>query len=659
MIISAAISRSVLVLALVVTAALAWSVWRLPTEADTPAPALPARPVPAAPHLTLAADASDLPRGLLHATVSWPCVPGRQWLRFPRWIQGTHAPCGLVENLVNLAVRGGDGRPLVWARDPLDTHRFRVEVPPGCDRLTVALSYIANQPSTNSVSVDVLCTQGVAMLNWNNALLYPEGWRDTDLRVAASLRLPHGWRQASALDCASEADGVVTYTETDLRALLDAPVLCGANLAVHELPVEGFAPHRIAVATPGAAGAPETRALAQLRAVGAEARALWGTAPFARYTWLLALGGNFPHLGLEHLASSANGLSQDAWADAAGLEQGAAFLLAHEYGHAWIGKHHRPAGMLTSDCHAPLDTRLLWVYEGFDQYLGMILAARSGAVSRDDWFARLTSYIEYVAAGRSRTWRTLEDTAAAGHTLRGRSRNWAGLRGGQDYYLEGMLLCLEADGLIRRASGGARSFDDVLARLFATRGVGTVHPFAEDDVVAALRAVEPAIGWPELIHRRVRRAVPAFDLDALASWGMRATWSETRPGSEASAGLLDDRWSLGLLLWRGQIHDVVSGSPADAARLPLGAMILRVDDAPFSQAAWDRALRGLPAAGGRLRLRLRDEEGAESDVTLTCPRPRYLAIAPSEEAADRAILDAILAPRSPEGRAVRAAGGGW
>jgi predicted metalloprotease with PDZ domain len=612
------------------------------------------RPDPPAPRLAVAVDASDLPRRLLRATVSWPAAPGRQWLRFPRWIQGTHAPCGQVENLAGLVVRDDHGTVLPWRRDPHDMHRFAVEVPAGSSGIALALTYIANQPSINSQPVDVLAYDGVAMLNWNNAVIHPEGWSDTALRVSASLLLPAGWRQASALATAAPSAGTIAFVETDLRTLLDSPVLCGRNLAEHELDVPAFAPHRLAVAAARDPGAPPPRALAQLRAVAAEGRELWGSAPFERYTWLLALGEDMPRQGLEHLSCSANGLTQEGWFEADGLESDVAFLLTHEYGHVWIGKHHRPAGMLTEDSHTPLDTSLLWVYEGFDQYTGMVLAARAGTVDRGTWMARLAMQIERVHANRSRAWRTLEDTATASHLLRGGCRSWYQLRGGQDYYYEGMLLCFEADGLIRRASGGTRRFDDVLARLFPTGAPGAVMPFTEQDVVAALRAVEPSVDWPALIGRRVRSTAAGADLSALRTWGMRAVWDDHRDEALLQAGILDDRWSAGVALRQGRVLDVVPYSPADAARLDVDTVILRVGDAPFSTASWDAALR---TGSGPIRLRVRIPKSGESDVELPRPvRPRFLRIEPSDAPDESAILEAIIAPRSAEGRAVRAAG---
>jgi predicted metalloprotease with PDZ domain len=54
-------------------------------------------------------------------------------------------------------------------------------------------------------------------------------------------------------------------------------------------------------------------------------------------------------------------------------------LLAHEQSHSWDGKYRRPAEMHSKpDYRGPERTSMLWVYEGLNQYIGMLLATRAG-----------------------------------------------------------------------------------------------------------------------------------------------------------------------------------------------------------------------------------------------------------------------------------------
>ena len=53
-------------------------------------------------------------------------------------------------------------------------------------------------------------------------------------------------------------------------------------------------------------------------------------------------------------------------------------LVPHEFTHSWNGKYRRPAGLATPNYQEPMIGDLLWVYEGLTQYLGTVLAERSG-----------------------------------------------------------------------------------------------------------------------------------------------------------------------------------------------------------------------------------------------------------------------------------------
>ncbi|MFW6323349.1 MAG: hypothetical protein ACOC02_06975, partial [Guyparkeria sp.] len=149
--------------------------------------------------MTIAVDTTGLPaHGLVHSRMRFVLAPG-QALRFPRWVPGVHAPGGPIQNLGGLRFRTSAGKTIPWRRDPLDTWRFHLDLP--ADEPTVVdcyLTYIANQPSANSIGIDVLSGDGWFVLNWNAVVLYPEGVAVDDQDCVACLRLPAEWSWASA-----------------------------------------------------------------------------------------------------------------------------------------------------------------------------------------------------------------------------------------------------------------------------------------------------------------------------------------------------------------------------------------------------------------------------------------------------------------------------
>ena len=71
---------------------------------------------PAAPHITIALDATDAPRKIFHAQLTIPATAGTLTLYYPKWIPGEHAPSGPVVDLAGLKFTG-NGQFLKWRRD--------------------------------------------------------------------------------------------------------------------------------------------------------------------------------------------------------------------------------------------------------------------------------------------------------------------------------------------------------------------------------------------------------------------------------------------------------------------------------------------------------------------------------------------------------------
>lgn len=100
--------------------------------------------------ITVTLDTRDLPRKLLHSTITLPVDPGPFVFWYPEWIPGIHAPRGPIQNMAGLTVTTDQGVDVAWTRDPLNRYRFECEIPAGASTVSISLDYITNQPSTNS-----------------------------------------------------------------------------------------------------------------------------------------------------------------------------------------------------------------------------------------------------------------------------------------------------------------------------------------------------------------------------------------------------------------------------------------------------------------------------------------------------------------------------
>ena len=149
--------------------------------------------------MTVAVDATDIARRIVHTTVKIPLPAERRGggptpLYFIEWTPGNHNPSGPIQNVVDFRVTDADGAPVRWRRDETNVYRHLADVPAGSASISVRFSYITNQPGVNSRSSDTYGFAAFGGMNWNTVLVYPE-WADkTTTIVDASLTLPAGWR---------------------------------------------------------------------------------------------------------------------------------------------------------------------------------------------------------------------------------------------------------------------------------------------------------------------------------------------------------------------------------------------------------------------------------------------------------------------------------
>src|SRR4051812_20884593 len=133
---------------------------------------------PAPGPISLTVDATEAPRKILHAKLSFPARPGPMTLYYPRWIPGEHGPTGPIVNLAGLKLTAL-GKPVPWRRDPLDMFAFHVDVPAGATSLDAQLDFLS--PATKEgFSGAASATSQLVDLSWNQLLLYPAGAKHSD-----------------------------------------------------------------------------------------------------------------------------------------------------------------------------------------------------------------------------------------------------------------------------------------------------------------------------------------------------------------------------------------------------------------------------------------------------------------------------------------------
>src|SRR5438270_12333134 len=129
----------------------------------------------AGPNISLAVDATEAPRKILHARLRIPATPGTLTLYYPKWIPGEHAPDGPVIDLAGLKFSAA-GKPLKWRRDLLDGFTLHIEVPVGVTEINAELDFLSPATFEGGFSAGSSATDKLAVISWNQALLYPKAY---------------------------------------------------------------------------------------------------------------------------------------------------------------------------------------------------------------------------------------------------------------------------------------------------------------------------------------------------------------------------------------------------------------------------------------------------------------------------------------------------
>jgi predicted metalloprotease with PDZ domain len=543
-------------------------------------------PLLVAAAIQLSVDATEAPHNLLHAKLRIPVTAGEVTLAYPKWMPGNHRPSGPIQNLTGLVFEAG-GKRVEWRRDPVDMYTFHVQVPPGVSELGVSLDAITDDGVAGSSGA--AASTHVMDVNWNWVVLYPAQASSDDVQVAASIRLPSGWKFASALEPAKQKGDDVTFKPVSLTMLIDSPLIAGDHFKrvqldrQHALDIVAESEDALALT---AADQKDIAALVE------ETGALFGARHYRHYDFLLTLSSQVGGRGLEHHESSDNAPGERFLIDPKQrmLEAG---LLPHEYAHSWNGKYRRPAGLATKNYQQPMIGELLWVYEGLTEYLGGVLAVRSGLRNAEQYREGLALTAAHMEAHRGRRWRSLEDTALSVQTLRMQGSSWSSWRRGLDYYPEGDLIWLEVDTIIRKQSGGKKSLDDFCRAFFGgDSGQPRVAPYKLDDVVAALNAVAP-YDWAKHLHSRTGAVSDHAPTGGIEAAGWKLVYND-KPNvfDDARERVQDYSFSLGFALDQNhKLIDIIEGSPAWKAGLRPHMIVVAINGRKYSNELLKDALK--------------------------------------------------------------------
>jgi predicted metalloprotease with PDZ domain len=192
----------------------------------------------------------------------------------------------------------------------------------------------------------------------------------------------------------------------------------------------------------------------------------------------------------------------------------------------------------------------------------------------------------FMQAAVGRSWRALQDTTNDPIINERRPLAWRTFSRAEDYYVEGLLIWLDADTLIREKTNGAKSLSDFARAFFGIdNGSFVTVTYKFDDVVAALNGVLP-YDWAGFLRTRLDGHPAGPPLDGLTRGGWKlvytATPSAMQKSDEGRRKAADFTFSLGLSVAEGgTLSSVQWDGPAFHAGLAQGGKLIAVNGLAF------------------------------------------------------------------------------
>jgi predicted metalloprotease with PDZ domain len=539
----------------------------------------------------LTVDLTNITDRVVHTHEDVPVAGGSKELilLYPQWVPGGHSPRGAISSLGGITTTV-DGKRVQWVRDRVNIYAFHVPLSAGAKTVGVDFDYLSPLKQTEG---RIEISDAIADLAWISDVMYPAGYFSRDIPFDTTIKLPNGWKYATALETDSADGNVVKFKRTTLNTLIDSPLYAGSHYKRVDLstsPANQVFLDVFADEDKDLEITPDE--LDKHKRLVAEAAKLYQSHHYNHYDFLFLLSDKVGGVGLEHHQSSEDGEGPKYFTD---WESGVfgRDLLGHEYTHSWNGKFRRPADLWTPNFNVPMRDDLLWVYEGMTQYWGNVLTARSGMRTPEEAREVIARAAANYEISRGRDWRPLVDTTNQPIISQRRPVSWVSYQRPEDYYVEGELIWLDADTQIRELTNGQKSLDDFAKSFFGVyNGSFITDPYTFDDLVQALNNVAP-YDWRTFLAQRVYDLHPEVPEGGITRGGYKLVYTDTVPKwiakAEKESGNSDFSTSLGFSVREPKgpttahtLSNVWWGSPAFKAGVTPDMDIVSVNGKAYS-----------------------------------------------------------------------------
>ncbi len=546
-------------------------------------------------HLSMPRPASHLFEVTIEVDLAASPTTKSLTLQMPRWSPGRYAIFDFAKNVQQFQAYTSDCRHRPEAPSSvncrvnllpvrrLDNQTWQIERVEK-QRVTAHYKVFGNDLSGTFSQLDT------RHANFNGASIFMYLAEHKAHPVKLVIEPPAGWRIINGrMERADQREWLFPNWDE----MVDTPTEIAPDWSLDQFQVAGK-PYKVVVHSFGAEGGKRPALVRDIERIVRAQIEMWGQPDFDSYTFLIHFAGD-DHSGdgMEHL-NSTQIIEPGTLADADTYED-TLVTVAHEFFHVWNVKRLRPVELGPWDFTRPVNTRALWIAEGFTNYYGHLMMRRAGLWDETKFLKREALTINLIENSAGARLMSAEESSLlasflddAPHAQRTNLENTS-----ISYYPKGELLGLVLDLIIRGRTKGRASLDDVFKRLYEDfyvksanssyylRGRGyTVEDF--ENAVTAVAGAE--LG--DFFQRYVRDVTSPPYTEAFGFVGLKLVRRQAREPYNAGISLeWEDPQGL-------TIENVRSDSVAERAGLQAGDQIVSLAGKPARRETWLLTLAG-------------------------------------------------------------------
>jgi len=382
--------------------------------------------------------------------------------QMPKWAPGRYAVFDFAKNVQEFQALGGICPSEAKCKlstlpvTRVDDQTWRVATT-NTDSLTVRYKVFGNDLSGTFSQLD----SRHANYNGHSIFMYVVNHKPDPVKLV--IDPPAGWKIVNGW---TEKPDQREWQFVNYDLMADTPTEIAADWTVDEFQADGKR-YRVVVHSFGDEGGKRPALVRDIEKIVRAQTAMWGPPEFDTYTFLIHFAADdHSSDGMEHLTSTQ--IIEPGTLAESGVYISTLGTVAHEFFHVWNVKRLRPRELGPWDFTRPLNTRGLYIAEGFTNFYGHLMLRRAGIWDDAQFLRRQSETITNIenapgsrlmsAENASLSAPFIDDAPHAQQTNLGNTSI--------SYYPKGELVGMVLDLIIRGRTNGKASLDDAMRRMY-------------------------------------------------------------------------------------------------------------------------------------------------------------------------------------------------